>query len=82
MPFLEVLNPDRTFKPTEELAQMFKDMGVKDDGKQEVVFTCQRGITSCVLEAAFNEVYGNGKSKVYDGSYEEYARLRGTPESH
>ena len=77
MPFTEVLNPDKTFKSQEELVQAFKAQGVNNPQNEKIVFTCQRGITACILEAA-TAILGNENAKVYDGSWEEYSRkIRG-----
>ena len=73
MPFTDVLNHDKTFKTPDELQMLFKLIGINE--KEGVVFTCQRGITACILEAAYNDA-GFNNSKVYDGSYEEYGGKR------
>ena len=73
LPFTEVLTPDRAFKSKEELIQVFKNAGVQDPLNDRVVFTCQRGITACILEAAITYL-GNDNCQVYDGSYEEWIR--------
>eukprot|EP00347_Sterkiella_histriomuscorum_P000154 403376966 len=72
-PFTEVLNADRSFKTKEELIAGFKAQGINDPTNDKVVFTCQRGITACILEAAIS-ILGNTNAQVYDGSYEEYQR--------
>lgn len=77
LPFTEVLNTDRTFKSPQQLIDIFESLGITQDNKEspEVVFSCQGGITACILEAAFNDIE-RGTSKVYDGSYEEYGKKR------
>jgi len=72
LPFIDVLNPDRTFKSPEELRRLFESVGIKNPEQDEVVLSCQRGITACIVDAAFRAL-GNTKTKVYDGSYEEYS---------
>ena len=46
---------------------------MKDPLNDEVVLTCQRGVTACILDTAL-EYLGNEKTSVYDGSLEEYAQ--------
>ena len=48
---------------------------MKDPSKDEVVLTCQRGITACILDAALRSL-GNPATKVYDGSFEEYSEKK------
>lgn len=35
--------------------------------------SCQRGITACIIDAAF-KIAGNQHTSIYDGSYEEYSK--------
>lgn len=71
LPFTAVLNDDKTFKSPEELQSLFKTMNISNS--QEVIVSCQRGITACIVDAAL-KIAGNTHTSVYDGSYEEYSK--------
>ena len=69
MPFIELINSDRTFKKKEELMSIFKKNKIDPDKK--IAFTCGSGITACVLGLT-NSIISGKKPVVYDGSWAEY----------
>ena len=74
LPFKNVINTDRTFKTVNELKVIFKDI-IQDINKDNVVFSCGSGITSCVLALAYSLINNNYKPAIYDGSWAEYGRI-------
>eukprot|EP00347_Sterkiella_histriomuscorum_P014041 403362385 len=73
----DVLDDDFCYKKSEEMKKIIKEIGgIQNPEKDEVIMTCQRGITACIVDAAFRTV-GNNNTSVYDGSYEEYAKING-----
>lgn len=73
IPFTSVINEDKTFKTVDELKKVFIDAGIENPESQQIILSCQRGITACVLESALR-IIGNPNVTLYDGSYEEYSR--------
>ncbi|TKX21104.1 rhodanese-like domain-containing protein 4 [Elsinoe australis] len=73
LPFTEVLDEKKRLKGREELRRLFEEKGVRGD--REVVFSCGTGVTASVLEAALKEAgLAEGRRRVYDGSWTEYAQ--------
>ena len=66
LPFQNVINLDKTFKSEEELKHITKD---------NLVFSCGSGITSCVLALAYSLINNNYKPTIYDGSWAEYGKI-------
>jgi thiosulfate/3-mercaptopyruvate sulfurtransferase len=71
------------YLPPEQLTKLFQAAGVKDPYQDPVVFSCQRGITACIIELALRTL-GNNNTRLYDGSLEEWARKTGMelPKEH
>ena len=70
LPFEEVLNKDKTFKSAEDILAKFNN--VKTD--EQVVLSCQAGVTACILEVALLSAGHNpAKTSMYDGSWGEYS---------
>ncbi|KAF4549774.1 3-mercaptopyruvate sulfurtransferase-like protein [Elsinoe fawcettii] len=73
LPFTEVLDDKGRMKGREELRRLFEERGVSGD--REIVTSCGTGVTASVLEAALREAgLAEGKKRVYDGSWTEYAQ--------
>lgn len=73
IPFVKMLNPDKTFKSEDKLREIFINAGISKPESQPIILSCNRGISACVLDAALR-LLGNPNVSVYDGSFEEYAR--------
>ena len=74
LPFKTVLNKNRTFKKTTDIMNVFKEV-IKDTNKNNIVFSCGSGITSCVLALAYSLINNNYNPKIYDGSWSEYGKI-------
>ena len=75
LPFGEVLRPNGTLKPAEELRALITAAGI--DLKRPVVTSCGSGITAAVLALALHEA-GARDVALYDGSWAEW----GLPGDH
>jgi thiosulfate/3-mercaptopyruvate sulfurtransferase len=76
VPSQELLNPDGTFKSSEELGKLFKSVGI--DVARPVVTTCGSGVTASMLALAL-AVLGQTNAAVYDGSWAEWGQDNGLP---
>lgn len=61
------------FKPNDELKEIFTSRDI-DFGKQ-TVFSCNSGVTACIVDLAWN-IVGGRKAAVYNGSWLEYSRQK------
>jgi len=76
LPYPQLLRPDGTFLPVDQLRAKFAAAGV--DPKQPVVTSCGSGITACVLALGLDLV-GHRDVAVYDGSWAEWGLPGETP---
>ncbi len=72
LPFGSVLN-NGYFKSAEELKEIFGAQSIEPR-----VFSCGSGLTACIIYVA-NELAGNEKGAVYDGSWTEWASNKNNP---
>jgi thiosulfate/3-mercaptopyruvate sulfurtransferase len=74
VPFTDVVDgTTKTMKSPEELRKLFHDLGVKGD--KPIITTCGTGVTAAVIETALLQAgIGEGRRKVYDGSWTEWAQ--------
>jgi thiosulfate/3-mercaptopyruvate sulfurtransferase len=70
-------NEDGTFKPDEELTQLYGDAGL--DGAKSTIAYCRIGERSSHTWVVLHELLGDGDVKNYDGSWAEYGSLVGVP---
>ncbi len=61
----------REYKSVEEIARLFREIGIKEPEKEPLTIHCQRGITACQLFFSL-QMLGNDDVSVYDGSLAEY----------
>lgn len=76
MPVSEMLGPDQTMLPKDELRAKFAAIGI--DGTRPVVTSCGSGITATVLTLAMTRA-GLPAGAVYDGSWTEWGGRNDTP---
>ncbi|CDW90459.1 UNKNOWN [Stylonychia lemnae] len=72
----EVMDKDFCYLKKDDMVKIIQSKGIKDPSKDKIILTCQRGITACIVDAAFKSI-GNENTSVYDGSFEEYAKIKG-----
>jgi thiosulfate/3-mercaptopyruvate sulfurtransferase len=76
LPFNQLLRPDGTFLPVEQLRAKFAAAGI--DPKRPVVTSCGSGVTASVLALGL-DVIGHRDVAVYDGSWAEWGLPGDTP---
>eukprot|EP00897_Mesotaenium_endlicherianum_P006268 jgi/Mesen1/566/ME000107S10805 len=76
IPFPQVLKPDGSLKPEDELRQVFASAGVKEG--RPIVASCGTGVTACILALALHKI-GKPDVAVYDGSWTEWGLSSETP---
>ncbi len=76
LPYAQLLRPDGTFLPADQLRAKFAAAGI--DPKKPVVTSCGSGITASVLALGL-DVIGHRDVAVYDGSWAEWGLPGDTP---
>jgi thiosulfate/3-mercaptopyruvate sulfurtransferase len=76
LPYTQLLRPDGTFLPVDQLRTKFAAAGV--DPRQPVVTSCGSGITASVLALGL-DLIGHRDVAVYDGSWAEWGLPGDTP---
>lgn len=76
LPISEVMGPDHTLLPKEQLRAKFAALGV--DGTRPVVTSCGSGLTATILTLAMSHA-GLPEGAVYDGSWTEWGGRADTP---
>ena len=74
IPFNDVIKNDKTFKDNDKLKIIFHNV-INNKDKNNVVFSCGSGITSCVLALAYSLINNNYNPTIYDGSWAEYGKI-------
>ena len=77
VPWAQAVGPDGTFKPREQLEQLYKQAGVLT--KREVIAYCRIGERSSHTWFALKYLLGHNKVRNYDGSWTEWGNLVGAP---
>jgi 3-mercaptopyruvate sulfurtransferase SseA len=72
VPLDTVMDNNYCFLPHEQMLDVFHNVGLKNPESEEVILTCQRGITASIVNLALKTL-GNEHTTVYDGALEEYA---------
>jgi thiosulfate/3-mercaptopyruvate sulfurtransferase len=75
IPWGEAVNADGTFKPEEELREVYDEVA---DGDDSAVAYCRIGERSSVTWFVLNELLGLDAAN-YDGSWTEWADAKGAP---
>lgn len=76
LPIAELVGPEGTMLPPEELRRRFVEAGL--DLERPVITSCGSGVTACALALGL-EVAGHRRYSVYDGSWSEWGREGGPP---
>ncbi|MBW3589780.1 MAG: sulfurtransferase [Actinobacteria bacterium] len=77
VPWGKAANEDGTFKPADELEEIYKAGGITPD--KETIAYCRIGERSSHTWFVLKELLGHDKVKNYDGSWTEYGSLVGVP---
>jgi thiosulfate/3-mercaptopyruvate sulfurtransferase len=77
VPWSQAVAPDGTFKPIEELRELYGARGI--DASDEIVAYCRIGERSSHTWFVLHELLGYGNVRNYDGSWTEYGSLVGVP---
>ncbi|HYT82581.1 MAG TPA: sulfurtransferase [Gemmatimonadales bacterium] len=77
VPWGQAVGPDGTFKPQEQLRQLYQDAGVI--GTDRVITYCRIGERSSHTWFALKYLLGVRNVKNYDGSWTEWGNLVGAP---
>lgn len=78
LPFTDVLNPDGTYKPADELRAAFTAAGI--DLHRPITTSCGSGATASVLLFALHLI-GVNDAALYDGSWSEWSADPATPKA-
>src|SRR5262249_38574661 len=77
VPWSKAANEDGTFKPDDELRELYKAAGI-DESRSTIAY-CRIGERSSHTWFVLRELLGHGDVKNYDGSWTEYGSLVGVP---
>jgi thiosulfate/3-mercaptopyruvate sulfurtransferase len=77
IPWSKAVREDGTFKPPEELRQLYQGMGIAPEG--EVIAYCRIGERSSLTWYVLKYLLGYPQVKNYDGSWTEWGNLVGAP---
>jgi thiosulfate/3-mercaptopyruvate sulfurtransferase len=78
VPWAQAVNEDGTFKPAEELRELYASKGVIN-GNDPVIAYCRIGERSAHTWFVLRELLGQEDVKNYDGSWTEWGNLVGVP---
>ena len=73
LPFVEVINENKTFRNKENLNKLFKE--ISKNFEENLVFSCGSGVTACVLALAYSLVNTKYLPTIYDGSWSDYGKI-------
>ncbi|MDA8537651.1 rhodanese-like domain-containing protein [Candidatus Pelagibacter bacterium] len=73
LPFLELLNDDKTFISKDKIFEKFQS--TKCDLNKNLVFSCGSGVTASVLALAYSLIENKYMPTIYDGSWSEYGKF-------
>jgi thiosulfate/3-mercaptopyruvate sulfurtransferase len=76
LPFSELVAPDGTLLPPDQLRRRLEDAGI--DLSRPVVATCGSGTSACALALAL-QLIGHNLTPVYDGAWAEWGGRADTP---
>ena len=75
LPFSELIDPTtKAFRPAADLRKIFLDKGIDTSPTSEKVLMCGTGVTAVVIDAAMDIAEIEGRKRIYDGSWTEWAQ--------
>jgi thiosulfate/3-mercaptopyruvate sulfurtransferase len=77
VPWAQAVREDGTFKPAEELRELYQGKGVIDGNP--IIAYCRIGERSAHTWFVLHELLGEGDVKNYDGSWTEWGNMVGVP---
>jgi thiosulfate/3-mercaptopyruvate sulfurtransferase len=77
VPWAQAVREDGTFKPADELRELYEGKGVLGDG--EIIAYCRIGERAAHTWFVLHELLGHACVKNYDGSWTEWGSLIGVP---
>jgi len=77
VPWAQAVNEDGTFKPADELRELYESKGVLDGG--DVIAYCRIGERSAHTWFVLHELLGHDDVKNYDGSWTEWGNMVNVP---
>ena len=77
VPWAQAVQEDGTFKPADELEQLYKDRGVVDGNP--IIAYCRIGERSAHTWFVLHELLGNEDVRNYDGSWTEWGNMVNVP---
>jgi thiosulfate/3-mercaptopyruvate sulfurtransferase len=78
VPWAQAVQEDGTFKPADELRELYESKGVIDGG-DPIISYCRIGERSAHTWFVLSELLGEKKVKNYDGSWTEWGNMVGMP---
>ncbi len=78
VPWAKAVNEDGTFRPADELREIYSEAGVVEGGKPIIAY-CRIGERSAHTWFVLHELLGEGSVKNYDGSWTEWGNLVDVP---
>lgn len=79
LPVSQLLGPDGTFRPKEEIEAIFRAAGAAPDQAEEVIAYCRLGHRASMAWFAASRILGWSHLRVYDGSWTEWGSSVGMP---
>jgi thiosulfate/3-mercaptopyruvate sulfurtransferase len=78
VPWAQAVQEDGTFKPADELRELYRGKGVISDGDPIIAY-CRIGERSAHTWFVLHELLGQDEVKNYDGSWTEWGNMVGVP---
>lgn len=77
--YAELLNQNDTFKNATELENIFKNIGITSNTKDEIVVYCRLSHRATLVWFCMKNILGIDNVKIYDGSWTEWGSIVGFP---